>query len=90
MGLDAVCHLFEQAGFTGIEARVVELELSWPDPATAAEGVLGTPFGPLVQALPDDRRARFEADLAQRFAPEEPGAAVHRLTAAVLARAVPS
>jgi SAM-dependent methyltransferase len=88
MGLESIRFLLEQAGFTDVEAQVVELELSWPDAALAAAGVMGTPFGPVVRALPDDRRSRYEATLAERFAPEEPGAPVRRRTAAVLARAV--
>ena len=79
--------MLEEAGFSPVDARVVELQVSWPDAASAAAGVLGTPFGPLVHALSPDQRNRFEAELEKRFAPQEPGAPVRRRTAAVIARA---
>jgi ubiquinone/menaquinone biosynthesis C-methylase UbiE len=87
MDIDTVRSLFEEAGFSSVEARIAELELSWPDAAAAAAGVFGTPFGPLVHALTPDQRGRFEAALEQRFAPQEPGAPVRRMTAAVVIRA---
>jgi ubiquinone/menaquinone biosynthesis C-methylase UbiE len=87
MGVEMVRSLFTDAGFSEVGAEVVGLEVSWPDAGAAAAGVLGTPFGPLVQALPPDRRKRFETALEKQFAPEEPGAPVRRQTAAVIARA---
>ena len=87
MGLEMVRSLLHEAGFSPVDAEVVELQVSWPDAAAAAAGVLGTPFGPLVHALSLDQRNRFEAALDKRFAPEQPGAAVRRQTAAVIARA---
>jgi SAM-dependent methyltransferase len=86
IGLETVCSLLEEAGFSPVDASVVELQVSWPDAASAAAGVLGTPFGPLVHALAADQRKRFEAGLHNRFAPTEQGAPVRRLTAAVIAR----
>ena len=90
MGLEAIASLLEEAGFSAIDARVVELQVSWPDAASAAAGILGTPFGPLVHALPAENRDHFEAELQRRFAPTEPGASVRRQTASVIARAVAS
>ena len=87
MGVDVVRSLLVEAGFSRVGAEVVELEVSWPDAGSAAAGVLGTPFGPLVHALPPDQRKRFETQLEKQFAPEEPGALVRRQTAAVVARA---
>jgi ubiquinone/menaquinone biosynthesis C-methylase UbiE len=87
MGVDIVRSLLVEAGFARVDAEVVELEVSWPDAASAAAGVRGTPFGPLVHALPADQRKRFETQLEKQFAPEEPGALVRRHTAAVVARA---
>ncbi len=89
MELEAVRSLFEAADFAEVDARVVELEVSWPDSATVAAGVFGTPLGPVVSALGDPERSRFEAALMERFvAVEEPGGAVRRQTAAVIVRAV--
>ncbi|MGH7174304.1 MAG: class I SAM-dependent methyltransferase, partial [Gemmataceae bacterium] len=87
MDLDTVRSLFEEAGFSSVRASVLELPVSWPDAATAAAGVFGTPFGPLVHALSPDQRSRFDAALEKRFAPEEPGTPVRRQTAAVVVRA---
>ena len=87
MGLERVRSLLGAAGFSPVDARVVELKVSWPDTPSAAAGVLGTPFGPVVYALPPDQRTQFDAALQKRFAPQEPGAAVRRGTAAVIARA---
>lgn len=80
--------VFEEAGFASAEAAVVEQPVAWTDPPSAAAGVLGTPFGPLVDALPPDRRRAVDADLIRRFAPASPGAPVSRTTAAVIVRAV--
>jgi ubiquinone/menaquinone biosynthesis C-methylase UbiE len=87
MAPDAVRSLLDRAGFSHVEIAVVELEVSWRDDATAAAGALGTPFGPLINALSADRRSRLQAALLARFAPEEPGGPVRRQTAAVLATA---
>ena len=87
MAVDVVRSLLEEAGFSHVDAEVVELEVSFPDAGAAAAGVLGTPFGPLVNALALDQRKRFETQLEKRFAPEVPAAPVRRQTAAVVARA---
>lgn len=87
MSRPALGALLEQAGFSHVDAGVVELGVSWPDAQSAAEGVLGTPFGALVHTLAPDARSRFEAALVKRFTPREPEAPVRRRTAAVIARA---
>ncbi len=86
MDLDELRSLLQAAGFA-VDAGVVELQVSWPDAAAAAVGVLGTPFGPLVRGLSADQRTRFDAALEQRFATQAPSAPVRRQTAAVIARA---
>ena len=88
MDLEVVGSLLQGAGFSAVDVSVVTLNVSWPDAATAAAGVLGTPFGPVTHALSPDQRSRFDAALVKRFAPEQPGAPVRRQTAAVIARAV--
>jgi ubiquinone/menaquinone biosynthesis C-methylase UbiE len=87
MDVETVRSLLHEAGFSSVEALVLELQVSWPDAASVAGGVLGTPFGPLVQALPQDQREAYDAQLHTRFAPDEPGTPVTRQTAAVVARA---
>lgn len=87
MSLEAVRSLLQDAGFSAVDAGVVELDVSWPEARSAAAGVLGTPFGPLVNALSPDQRTQFEAALLKRFAPEKPGVPIRRRTVAVIARA---
>jgi SAM-dependent methyltransferase len=88
MDAQEVRSLLGEAAFSPVDTSVVTLQVSWPDVASVAAGVLGTPFGPLVNALSPDQRTRFDAALGKRFAPEQPGAPVYRETAAVIARAV--
>jgi ubiquinone/menaquinone biosynthesis C-methylase UbiE len=87
MGADDVRALLEAADFASVEVSTVELAIVWPDADSAAGGILGTPFGPLVDSLPGDSRAALHADLLQRFAPESPGVAIRRMTTSVIARA---
>lgn len=87
MGPDETAELFEDAGFDAVEVSTVQLTIGFADSESAAAGILGTPFGPLVAALPPDRREAVDADLARRFADPSPGAPVRRRTAAVIVRA---
>jgi ubiquinone/menaquinone biosynthesis C-methylase UbiE len=88
MSLESVRLLVEGAGFTEISARVEELEVSWPDAATAAAGVLGTPYAASLAALSSEQRERYDAAVLSRFAgPPETGGPVRRQTAAVVVRA---
>jgi len=79
--------LFEDAGFADVEVSVLEQTVAFPDPGSAAEGILGTPFGPVVAALPGDQSEALQADLLRRFHPESPREPVRRTTAAVVVRA---
>jgi len=85
---DSACRdLFEEAGFPTVEVSVVERTVTFPDPGSAATGILGTPFGPVVAALPGDHSDALQADLIQRFRPESPREPIRRTTAAVVVRA---
>jgi hypothetical protein len=70
---------------------VVELEVSWPDAATAAAGVHGPPYAATLSALSADQRERYDAAALARFAdpagPIEAGGPVRRQSAAVIATA---
>ncbi len=78
--------LLEEAGFSPVEVSIVDLTIVWPDAGSAAAGILGTPFGPLVEALPPGRRDALQAELIRRFSSDSPGAPVRRETSAVIAR----
>ena len=85
MSLEAVRTLVERAGFIAIEARVAELDVSWPDPATAAAGVLGTPYATSLAALSAEQRERYDSIVLARFdGPAEAGGPVTRQSAAVI------
>ncbi|HEY2655871.1 MAG TPA: methyltransferase domain-containing protein [Solirubrobacteraceae bacterium] len=87
MSDEAVRALFEDAGFAAVEVSVVQQPIAFPDPGSAAQGILGTPFGPAVAALPADQSESLHADLLRRFRPEAPREPVRRTTAAVVVRA---
>ncbi len=58
----AIESLLTCAGFAQPAVRTVELELAWPDPRTAAFGIMGSSYGPAVAALtPPDQEAVFAA-----------------------------
>jgi len=87
MTAEEIKRVLEGGGCASLDVRTVELEVVWPDAESAALGVLGTPFAPLLEQLPADRRAALEADLVRRFAPSAPGGPVRRATVALIVRA---
>jgi SAM-dependent methyltransferase len=78
MAADEVAEAFEAAGFGAVESGTRELEVTWPDAATAARGVLGTPFGAVVRQGGEALLHAIEAAFGE--------APVRRATASVLAR----
>ncbi len=87
MTADDVEAVLKASGGASLEVGTVQREVVWPDARSAALGILGTPFAPLLDQLTTDGRDAFEADLARRFAPSAPGQPVRRTTVAVIARA---
>jgi SAM-dependent methyltransferase len=87
MGADEVGALLNDADFSSVEVSIVDAAIVWPDADSAAAGILGTPFGPLVDSLSEDRRAALQSDLIRRFTPDSPGLPIRRTTTAVIARA---
>ncbi|MDQ6745473.1 MAG: class I SAM-dependent methyltransferase [Actinomycetota bacterium] len=87
MGADEVEALLTGVGFTSVKVSIVEHTIVWPNSESATAGILGTPFGPVIQSLPTDRREALEGELARRFA-TTPGEPVRRSTTAIVARAV--
>lgn len=76
--------LLTGVGFAAIDVRTTDLGVSWPDRDTAAQGILGTPFGPLVAALPDEPRCALLSDLAGRLDPQG-DRPLRRVTTSVIA-----
>ena len=87
MSLESVRSLVEAAGFDSVTASVAELEVAWPDAATAAAGVLGTPFVGALRELSAEQRERYDAAVLSRFTVEATGGPVRRESAAVIVRA---
>ena len=75
--------LLAAAGFSAVEAEGVEAAVRWPDAATAASSILGTPMGPLVEQLPDDHRIELMDGLVAAFG----DGPVERRSVAIIARA---
>jgi ubiquinone/menaquinone biosynthesis C-methylase UbiE len=87
MSVEAVRSLVEAAGFGSVTGGVVELEVAWPDAATAAAGVLGTPFVGALRELSAEQRERYDAAVLSRFTVGATGGPVRRQTAVVVVRA---
>jgi ubiquinone/menaquinone biosynthesis C-methylase UbiE len=67
--------LLQAAGFQGVRVQTVELDATWPTAEEATATLLGTPFGPLVSALPADTQQQLRARLASKL-----GSSAHGVT----------
>jgi ubiquinone/menaquinone biosynthesis C-methylase UbiE len=85
LGAAQVQELLEAAGFGSVEVTIERLTIVWADQAMLVEGILGTPFGPLVSALDPERRADVDAELARRLGPQVANEPVRHETVAVIA-----
>jgi ubiquinone/menaquinone biosynthesis C-methylase UbiE len=88
LGGDELRTLFEDAGFASIDISSVERTIELESPESAIAGILGTPFGPIVDAMSPDRRRELDEQLARRFSPPGDGEPLRRATTAVIARAI--
>jgi len=59
--------LFGAAGLRDVAVETAELVAAWPTAEDATATLLGTPFGPLVAALPDDEQWQVRERLAARL-----------------------
>jgi len=85
MSVDEVEQALAAGGLADVAVVTEELELAWSSPQAAAAGIAGTPYGPSVAALDDDRRQRVMSALVDSMTGEG-GAAVTHVTTAVLGR----
>jgi ubiquinone/menaquinone biosynthesis C-methylase UbiE len=67
--------LLQTAGFREVRVQTAELDATWPTAEAATATLLGTPFGPLVSALPADAQEQLRARLAGKL-----GHAAHGVT----------
>ena len=59
--------VLELAGLRGVRVETEILDARWPTAETATAALLGTPFGPLVSALPADAQEQIRARLAGKL-----------------------
>jgi hypothetical protein len=63
-------------GFGDVAVQTVELDATWPTAQAATSRLLGTPFGPLVSALPADAQQQLRARLASKLGDSADGVTV--------------
>ncbi len=59
--------LLQAAGWRDTGVQTVELDATWPTAQAATSALLGTPFGPLVSALPADAQQQVRTRLARKL-----------------------
>jgi ubiquinone/menaquinone biosynthesis C-methylase UbiE len=72
--------LLEAAGFGDVGVQTVELDATWPTAEAATSTLLGTPFGPLVSALPADAQQRLRARFASNLGDPTAGVTVRTVS----------
>jgi ubiquinone/menaquinone biosynthesis C-methylase UbiE len=78
--------LLQATGFREVRVQTAELEATWETADAATATLLGTPFGPLVSALPADAQLQLRARLASKLGPSSRGVTVR--TASNIAQAI--
>jgi len=81
--------LVEAAGFADIKVEMVELEGRWDSADDAANTVQGTPFGPLVAALPPDEQQRVRKILLSKLGGTPDNITVRSMSNVAIATKVP-
>jgi SAM-dependent methyltransferase len=76
--------LLESAGFRDVAVQTVELDVTWRTAKAASSTLLGTPFGPVVSALPADAQQELQGRLASKLGGSAGGVTVR--TASNIAR----
>src|SRR5580704_8511982 len=72
--------LLQTAGFRDVSVQTVELDATWPTAEAATSTLLGTPFGPLVSALPADSQQQVRARLASKLGDSANGVTVRTVS----------
>ena len=85
LGVAGLRDLLQAAGWHDVRVQTVGLDASWPDAETATAALLGTPFGPLVSALPAGTQQQLRARLARELGATDRGVTIR--TASNIARA---
>jgi SAM-dependent methyltransferase len=80
VGLAELRDLMLTAGFHAVSAETVELDATWPTGEAATATLLGTPFGPLVSALPAGAQQQIRARLASKLGASPDGARIRTVS----------
>lgn len=72
--------LLRAAGFGDVGVETVELDATWPTAEAATSTLLGTPFGPLISALPADARQQLRARMASKLGDRAGGVTVRTVS----------
>lgn len=79
---DELAAILSAAGLRDVTVSVETLAIVWPSIDVVVAGIAGTPYGPALASLPDDRQQRVAAWLRERLRVSHPGVvAVGRGTA---------
>jgi SAM-dependent methyltransferase len=80
--------LFRAAGLSDVAVETITLEAAWPTAEEATATLLGTPFGPLVAAIPGEAQRRLRERLAVRLGASPAADGVTVRTVSNIARGV--
>jgi ubiquinone/menaquinone biosynthesis C-methylase UbiE len=80
LGVADLADLLQAAGFRDVAVQTVELAATWPTAEAATSTLLGTPFGPLVSALPDDAQQQVRERLASKLGASADGVTVRTVS----------
>jgi SAM-dependent methyltransferase len=72
--------LLQVAGFGDVGVETVELDATWRTAEAATSTLLGTPYGPLVSALPADAQQQVRARLAGKLGDSADGVTVRTVS----------
>jgi len=67
LGAGELADLLRASGWREVRVETVELDARWDSADQAADTVTGTPFGPLVSALPAEAQAQVRAWLITKL-----------------------
>ncbi|HYK31702.1 MAG TPA: class I SAM-dependent methyltransferase [Streptosporangiaceae bacterium] len=76
--------MVQAAGFCDVKVEMVELEGHWDNPDDAANTVQGTPFGPLVAAMPAEDQQRMRKILLSKLGGSAGGVTVRSISNVVI------
>jgi ubiquinone/menaquinone biosynthesis C-methylase UbiE len=68
--------LLQAAGFRDVAVQTAQLDAVWQSADAATSALLGTPYGPLVSALPADAQQQLRASLASKLGGSADGVSV--------------